>query len=137
MSGKEIKERLVMLKHDVKMLFEKEDYIKKYCVVTGQKYEPFEIVKEEVDVKDSKSGDGSWFEFEARVNKMGVKQLREFIKGRKGNLSGLLEKSDLVEKALSMFEGSKSMGRTMFGNHGGDADEVKEEVRGGERSEAK
>eukprot|EP00518_Triparma_eleuthera_P022293 CAMPEP_0197549424 /NCGR_PEP_ID=MMETSP1320-20131121/3329_1 /TAXON_ID=91990 /ORGANISM="Bolidomonas sp., Strain RCC2347" /LENGTH=548 /DNA_ID=CAMNT_0043109655 /DNA_START=188 /DNA_END=1831 /DNA_ORIENTATION=+ len=136
MSGKEVKERLKLLGHAVQGLFEKEEFIKKYCVVTGQKYEA--AVREAGNEQGRGNGgesDGSFFSFEKRVKEMGVKQLRQLIKERNGNLRGLVEKSELVDAALELYEGTSKLGRTMFGREAA-AEEEKEKEKEKAQSEA-
>ena len=115
--------------------FEKEEFIKKYCIVTGQKYEA--AVRESSNDQGREGGgvesDGSYFSFEKLVKEMGVKQLRKLIKERNGNLRGLVEKSELINAALELYEGTSKLGRTMFGR---DAAAEEEKEKGDARAAA-
>ena len=133
MKPKEIKERLVALGHDVKGLIEKEDYVKKYCTVTGQKYgqpPPPSSSEARPEKEDARTDDGNWGVFEDRVRSMSVKELRIFVTGRKGDLRGCVEKDEIVDKALELYVAPpkrEGMGRTAFGRGGGGEEEVEEE----------
>ena len=130
-SGKEIKERLVALGHTVSMCIEKEDFVKKYCVVTGQVYEsPVRQSGHQRDVPSrSFTGDGSYSSFEEKVRGLSIKELRQFVVDRSGSdgksgsasaLKNIVEKSELIEEALKLYQGIESggvkmeMGRTQF-----------------------
>ncbi|GMI22840.1 hypothetical protein TeGR_g3602, partial [Tetraparma gracilis] len=127
MKPREIKERLVALGHDVKGMIEREDYVKKYCVVTGQKYvaagEAPEPPRERPQPKKpQKKDDGTYAEFEERVRRMNVKGLKAFVIGRGGNIKGLVEKGEFIDAALDTYvapEKVGGMGRTAFGRGGG------------------
>jgi len=142
MKAKEIKERLVVLGHTVINCIEKEDILKKYCVVTGQLYKPAVVASSNTSSSSSSTGtsntggadDGSYFAFEQRIRAMSVKELKAFTKERGGNVLNLLEKSEIFDAALLLYKGvesggvKKAMGRTQFAFHGvEDEKEEKEE----------
>ncbi len=121
-----IKDRLIALGHTTEGCLEKEDFVRKYCVVTGQVYEAPITAKEpripRSDFKGNESGkdDGDYCDFENRVLEMSVKQLRQFISSRNASdrLRGLVEKGEIQSVALDLYtapDSSSKMGRTAFG----------------------
>jgi len=148
MKPSEIRERLKNFnKVDLVGLIEKEDFVKKYMLVTGQMYEKpnnsnsaekskkdFNNAQDDEDDDDDVFDTMSLSEFEKKIKKMGVKDLRSFIMKRTKltRLNHIVEKIELINEALELYRPNpnKKFGRTMFGgfnNGGGEEDEDEDE----------
>jgi len=136
----EIRERLKAIVGkkgiDLRGLCEKEDFVKKYLLVTGQEYRPAAASGGGVGNDDGRETEHPGVDqdtvslsvFRSNVKKMKIKELRAFIIKRGGIVDNIVEKTDLIEEAIRQYNPvvRKKFGRSMFGA-GMDDDAVDDE----------